>query len=133
MKEIRGALERKLSQRSAKMAVLGMGYVGLPLAVVFAEAGFEVLGIDPDSNKIKALAAGESYIGDVSSEQVTRLVKAKKLHATIDRSGSPVLRNGVGTQILTASALASSAKSMVACSFLAFTRRVTCSLLTSPM
>ena len=84
MKEIRGALERKLSQRSAKMAVLGMGYVGLPLAVVFAEAGFEVLGIDPDSNKIKALAAGESYIGDVSSEQVTRLVKAKKLHATTD-------------------------------------------------
>ena len=84
MNEIRSALERKLSQRSAKMAVLGMGYVGLPLAVVFAEAGFEVLGIDPDSNKIKALAASESYIGDVSSEQVARLVKAKKLRATTD-------------------------------------------------
>ncbi len=86
MNEIRSALERKLNQRSAKMAVLGMGYVGLPLAVVFAEAGFEVLGVDPDAKKIKALSAGESYIGDVTSEQVARLVKAKKLGATTDFS-----------------------------------------------
>ena len=84
MNEIQNALERKLSQRSARMAVLGMGYVGLPLAVVFAEAGFEVLGVDPDANKIKALKAGQSYIGDVTSEQVARLVKAKKLNATTD-------------------------------------------------
>lgn len=86
MKEIRSALERKLKDRSAIMAVLGMGYVGLPLAVVFAEAGFEVVGIDPDTRKIDALTAGESYIGDVTSEQVTRLVKSKKLRATADFS-----------------------------------------------
>jgi UDP-N-acetyl-D-glucosamine dehydrogenase len=86
MKEIRSALERKLKDRSAIMAVLGMGYVGLPLAVVFAEAGFEVVGIDPDTRKIDALTAGESYIGDVTSEQVTRLVKSKKLRAMADFS-----------------------------------------------
>ena len=84
MNEIRGALERKLKDRSAIMAVLGMGYVGLPLAVVFAEAGFEVLGIDPDTRKIDALTAGESYIGDVTSEQVAGLVKSKKLRPTAD-------------------------------------------------
>src|SRR3990172_5036287 len=84
MNEIRSALERKLKDRSAIMAVLGMGYVGLPLAVVFAEAGFEVLGIDPDTRKIDALTAGESYIGDVTSEQVAGLVKSKKLRPTAD-------------------------------------------------
>lgn len=84
MSETRSTLERKLSQRSAKMAVLGLGYVGLPLAVVFAEAGFEVIGVDPDPRKIKAINAGESYIGDVEAEQVARLVKAKKLRATTD-------------------------------------------------
>jgi len=84
MSDIRNALERKLTQRSAKMAVLGMGYVGLPLAVVFAEAGFQVLGIDPDPKKIKALAEGTSYIGDVSNAQVAKLVKAGKLSATTD-------------------------------------------------
>ncbi|MEX2143845.1 MAG: nucleotide sugar dehydrogenase [Anaerolineales bacterium] len=86
MSDVKNALERKLSQRSARMAVLGMGYVGLPLAVVFAEAGFEVMGIDPDPSKIKAIAEGSSYIGDVTNAQVASLVKAKKLSATTDFS-----------------------------------------------
>ncbi|MCW5878167.1 MAG: nucleotide sugar dehydrogenase [Anaerolineales bacterium] len=84
MSKTRTELEAKLTNRSAKMAVLGLGYVGLPLAAVFAEAGFEVLGIDPDERKIKAIAAGESYIGDIESEQVARLVQAGKLRATTD-------------------------------------------------
>ncbi|MCW5875367.1 MAG: nucleotide sugar dehydrogenase [Anaerolineales bacterium] len=84
MTEIRSTLEEKLRERSAKMAVLGLGYVGLPLAAVFAEAGFEVLGIDPDERKIEAIAKGESYIGDIESEQVARLVKAGKLRASSD-------------------------------------------------
>ncbi|MGH2582005.1 MAG: nucleotide sugar dehydrogenase [Anaerolineales bacterium] len=84
MSETRAALERKLRDRSAKMAVLGLGYVGLPLATVFAEAGFDVVGVDPDQKKVDALEAGESYIGDVENEQVARLVKAGKLHASID-------------------------------------------------
>ncbi len=77
-------LQQKFEDRSAKIAVLGMGYVGLPLAVVFAEAGFEVIGIDPDERKIKSLNAKKSYIGDVSTETVERLVDAGKLKATTD-------------------------------------------------
>jgi UDP-N-acetyl-D-glucosamine dehydrogenase len=86
MSDIRSALEQKLSERSAKMAILGQGYVGLPLAVVFAEAGFEVTGIDPDTRKIDAIQAGESYIGDVASEDLARLVQAGKLKASTDFS-----------------------------------------------
>lgn len=77
-------LLEKLHQRTAKIAILGQGYVGLPLAVVFAEAGFEVVGIDPDERKIEAINKGESYIGDVTSEQLARLVKDGKLRATSD-------------------------------------------------
>src|SRR3990172_6898425 len=84
MNEIRFALERKLRDHSAKMAVLGLGYVGLPVAVVFAEAGFDVVGVDPDTKKIEAINAGQSYIGDVDSAQVARLRKAGKLQATTD-------------------------------------------------
>ncbi len=84
MNEIRVALEKKLQERSAKVAILGQGYVGLPLSVVFAEAGFEVLGVDPDPRKVEAINTGKSYIGDVSSEQLTKLVKAKKLRGTAD-------------------------------------------------
>ena len=84
MNEIRFALERKLRDHSAKMAVLGLGYVGLPLAVVFAEAGFAVVGVDPDAKKIEAINAGQSYIGDVDSAQVARLRRAGKLKATTD-------------------------------------------------
>ena len=86
MSDIRSALEQKLSERSAKVAILGQGYVGLPLAVVFAEAGFEVTGIDPDTRKVDAINAGESFIGDVPSEDLARLVKAGKLKAASDFS-----------------------------------------------
>src|SRR3989304_6714462 len=86
MTDIRATLERKLRERSAKMAVLGLGYVGLPFATVFAESGFEVIGIDPDPRKAGAVNAGESYIGDIESRQVGKLVNAKKLRATTDFS-----------------------------------------------
>ncbi|MEJ2757187.1 MAG: nucleotide sugar dehydrogenase [Anaerolineales bacterium] len=84
MSTIEQELRQKFEDRSAKIAVLGMGYVGLPLAVVFANAGFEVIGIDPDERKIQALNAKKSYIGDVSTETVDRLVSAGKLKATTD-------------------------------------------------
>jgi UDP-N-acetyl-D-glucosamine dehydrogenase len=86
MTDIRSLLEEKLRERSAKMAVLGLGYVGLPFATVFAEGGFSVVGIDPDPRKIEAINAGKSYIGDVKSEQVAGLIKAKKLRATTEFS-----------------------------------------------
>jgi len=61
-----------------------MGYVGLPLAVVFAEAGFNVVGIDPDTRKVDALNRGVSYIRDVPTETVAKLVEAGRLRASAD-------------------------------------------------
>jgi len=75
-------LTSRLEERSARVAILGLGYVGLPLATVFAEAGFNVVGIDPESRKVEALKRGESYVLDVPTEQVARLVKDGKLEAT---------------------------------------------------
>jgi UDP-N-acetyl-D-glucosamine dehydrogenase len=86
MTTMQDTLQNKFEDRSAKLAVLGMGYVGLPLAVIFAEAGFDVVGIDPDGNKIDQINQGKSYISDVPSEHVARLVKAGKLSATTDFS-----------------------------------------------
>ncbi|MGB9896445.1 nucleotide sugar dehydrogenase [Thermanaerothrix sp.] len=83
-RDYRGELIEKLTARQAKVAVVGMGYVGLPLAVVFAEAGFDVTGIDPITSKMEALNRGESYILDVSSEQVRALVDQGRLRGTTD-------------------------------------------------
>ena len=79
-------LERKFENKTARIAVLGLGYVGLPLAVVFAEVGFNVLGIDPIESKVDSVCRGESYIQDVTTEQVAKLVKAGRLNATSDFS-----------------------------------------------
>ena len=83
---IKTDLIKKLKDKSAEMAILGLGYVGLPLAVVFGEAGFKVTGVDPDKRKVDALAKGESYIPDVRTETVSRLVKEGRLTATADFS-----------------------------------------------
>jgi UDP-N-acetyl-D-glucosamine dehydrogenase len=79
-------LLEQLQNRSARVAILGLGYVGLPLAVVFADAGFDVTGIDPDQSKVDSIRNGVSHIQDVPTEQVARLVAAGKLHATTDFS-----------------------------------------------
>jgi UDP-N-acetyl-D-glucosamine dehydrogenase len=86
MSTIKNELIKKLQDYSAKVAVLGLGYVGLPFATVFAEAGYTVLGIDPDSRKIDSLNSGISYIQDVSTTQISRLVSAGKLKASTDFS-----------------------------------------------
>ena len=80
----RQTLLTQLNQRTARVAVLGLGYVGLPLAVVFAEAGFNVTGVDPDPYKVDMINRGDSHIQDVPGEQVGRLVAAGKLKATTD-------------------------------------------------
>ena len=77
-------LIQKLQDKSANIAILGLGYVGLPLAVVFGEAGFKVTGVDPDARKVEALKKGVSYIPDVKSEAVAALVKSGHLKATTD-------------------------------------------------
>ncbi len=77
-------LIQKFEDRSARVGVIGIGYVGLPLAVVFAQAGFTVVGVDPIAEKVAAINRGESYILDVASSEVDELVKAGKLSATTD-------------------------------------------------
>ena len=79
-------LIKRLQDRSARVGIIGIGYVGLPLAVVFAEAGFHVTGIDPIQEKVDSVQRGESYIMDVPTEQVTRLVNSGRLQATSDYS-----------------------------------------------
>ena len=83
---IRQTLKNQLKNRSARIAVLGLGYVGLPLAVVFAETGFSVTGIDTAEDKVDSIMRGESHIQDISSEQVARLVSSGKLNATTEFS-----------------------------------------------
>jgi len=83
---IQHTLLDQLKDRTARVAVLGLGYVGLPLATVFADAGFRVIGIDPDQRKVDTVRRGESHIQDVSTEHVARLVKAGRLEATTDFS-----------------------------------------------
>ena len=86
----RESLIQKFREKKALIAVLGMGYVGLPLAVVFAEAGFHVTGIDTDVRKIDSLIKGSSYIPDISTERLAALVKSGHLKASTDFS---VLKN----------------------------------------
>jgi len=75
-----------LKTKKAHIGILGLGYVGLPLAVVFAEAGFHVTGIDPDPRKVDCLNKGVSYIPDVRTQAVEKLVKSGNLTATTDFS-----------------------------------------------
>ncbi len=79
-------LVQKLKNKEARVAILGLGYVGLPLAVVFAEAGFKVTGIDPDLGKVDSLKKRVSYIPDVKTETVEKLAKSGHLTATTDFS-----------------------------------------------
>jgi UDP-N-acetyl-D-glucosamine dehydrogenase len=79
-------LEEKIRTRRARVGIIGLGYVGLPLAVEFAKAGFTVTGIDLSESKTARLNAGESYVGDVSNATLKPLVEAGKLRATSDFS-----------------------------------------------
>ncbi|MBE0409019.1 MAG: nucleotide sugar dehydrogenase [Anaerolineales bacterium] len=86
MKSNRDSIIDQLRQRTATVAVIGLGYVGLPLAAIFAEAGFDVVGIEPDERKVEAIRRGESYIQDVSESLIGKLTAAGKLRATQDFS-----------------------------------------------
>jgi len=77
-------LINRFEQRQAKLVIIGIGYVGLPLAVAFAEEGFETVGLDKDQQKVDAIAAQRSYIDDVPSEQLAPLVASGKFSATTD-------------------------------------------------
>jgi len=81
------ALERKIKDKSARVGIVGLGYVGLPLAVEFAHAGFRVVGIDVDDRKVRAVNTGVSHIEDVSSETLKPLVTAGFIRAQSDYAG----------------------------------------------
>jgi UDP-N-acetyl-D-glucosamine dehydrogenase len=79
-------LKEKIDARAARIGVIGLGYVGLPLAVEFAKEGFDVTGFDVDLSKVAEINCGRSYIGDVKTGEVAAAVKAGRLRATADMS-----------------------------------------------
>jgi UDP-N-acetyl-D-glucosamine dehydrogenase len=78
------ALLKKIATRSLQVAVIGLGYVGLPLTITFAEAGFQVTGIDVDTQKVDQAKRGESYIPDISNSTLQALIESERLHFTTD-------------------------------------------------
>ena len=79
-------LIKKINDRSAKVGVIGLGYVGLPLAIEFVNAGYEVIGIDVDENKINTINSAKNYIKDVDDKTLEEAVKKGSFKATKDFS-----------------------------------------------
>jgi UDP-N-acetyl-D-glucosamine dehydrogenase len=77
-------LRNRIETRTARVGIVGLGYVGLPLAETFAWAGYPVLGFDIDPEKVAKLQRGESYIGHIDSERVAEMVGSKRFDATTD-------------------------------------------------
>ena len=77
-------LEQKIKNHKAKIAVIGLGYVGLPLAVAFAQKGFRVFGIDTSQQRIERIQKKKSYIADVTHRQIARLMHSGHLVVALD-------------------------------------------------
>jgi UDP-N-acetyl-D-glucosamine dehydrogenase len=77
-------LAERISARTAIVGIIGLGYVGLPLAVEFAHAGFNVVALDVDGRKVQDINAGRSYIKDVAEDAISSAVQSGRLHATTD-------------------------------------------------
>lgn len=86
MVTLKEKLIKKIEDLSANIAILGLGYVGLPLAVVFADAGYDVVALDVDKSKVDLLNNGISYIQDVDTNQLSRLVSTGKLRGSTNFS-----------------------------------------------
>ena len=80
-------IKNLIKTRKARVGIVGLGYVGLPLAAEFAKGGFTVTGFEVDAQKVRDIADGESYIPDVPCQEVAALVKKGLLRATLDFSG----------------------------------------------
>src|SRR5262245_4807629 len=74
----------RIETRTARVGVVGLGYVGLPLAETFAWGGYGVLGFDVDPQKIASLKQGKSYIGHIASERIAELIKSQRFDAATD-------------------------------------------------
>ena len=83
---VKEELIQMIQKRRANIAVVGLGYVGLPLAITFANAGFTVTGIDPIQEKVDMVNRSESYISDVTNAALRKHVEAGKIRATTDDS-----------------------------------------------
>ena len=79
-------LLKKIEEKSITVGVVGLGYVGLPLAVEKAKAGFKTIGFDVQDEKVKLVNEGHNYIGDVVDSDLKELVESKMLTATTDFS-----------------------------------------------
>lgn len=86
MSQIKDELLLKFQNKTAKLGVVGLGYVGLPLAVEKAKAGYEVIGFDVQDKKVQMVNEGHNYIGDIVDRDLEELVKAGKIKATTDFS-----------------------------------------------
>lgn len=82
----KGELLEKIEGRTATAGVIGLGYVGLPLAMAYVAAGYRVLGFDTDPAKVEKLTAGESYIGDVADDELNAATDSGLFTATVDMS-----------------------------------------------
>ena len=78
--------KKKINSKEAKLCVIGLGYVGLPLAVEFAKAGFKVTGIDISENRVNKINKGENYIRDINDKELRSLIDSGSLKATTDYS-----------------------------------------------
>jgi UDP-N-acetyl-D-glucosamine dehydrogenase len=83
-RDIGAVLLDRIASRKARVAVIGMGYVGLPLALGFADAGFDVLAFDIDEEKVRKLNAGEPYIRHFGTERLMALAESDRFRATAD-------------------------------------------------
>jgi UDP-N-acetyl-D-glucosamine dehydrogenase len=81
---IKDELIKLIEDKHARVGVIGLGYVGLPLATEFASKGFNASGFEVDANKVEQINSGTSYIGDVSSDSIRKSVEAGRLKATTD-------------------------------------------------
>src|SRR6185369_14423715 len=79
-------LEAKIATRTARFGVIGLGYVGLPLGLTLSDAGFNVTGIDIDTNRVGAIGAGRSYITDIGDNELQRATRENRFRATTDLS-----------------------------------------------
>jgi len=81
---IKDEIKRLIESKQARVGVIGLGYVGLPLAVEFARGGLRAVGFEVDSGKAEAVNRGDSYIGDVPAPALKEVVSSERLHATTD-------------------------------------------------
>src|SRR6266545_5466127 len=79
---IKDEIINSIKGKRARVGVIGLGYVGLPLVTEFARSGFTAIGFEVDGEKAATIKAGESYIGDVVSSQIKELIDSGRLHAT---------------------------------------------------